>query len=395
MKERQLGEPILNIPVAGRRLFRFMTTTAVILATSFLPPSPAFAQEPSEFEIQTQRQTEADYNWAQMQEEVFRKYPWYLDLPLQERNYFVFFESSKNSFNAEIYPQKSSSTSIDDQVVSYQEKISEELRRLNVDTSVHPIEWVITPERSALITVDGLGSSSDSTTFDGILKRIPHDERVRFSYSDSDSYEPEHTFQDISKMAEKLKDKVEQLKKQGFRQIDLLGYSLGSVVIWEYLINNVIPWEGIHRDRIRAVELLAGPIHGVPEAKLSYALSYMFGDNFLLGNEATNMLALWGSSDARRLQNEKYAETLRERRTSVTIATNENDCFTPPVFVVLPNISQIFSMGRGERGIPNCDSMLMAPLLGGNTAENLGHTQVLTDPRVLSQSEYFFVRNQS
>lgn len=112
-----------------------------------VPTPVVFSPSPSpSLENELERQTQADINVANLQEEVFKKYPWYLKLPLQEPNYFVYFDASKNTFFASIYPQKSSSISIDDQVKSYQEEILKRLTQLGIDTSLYKIDWEIKPE---------------------------------------------------------------------------------------------------------------------------------------------------------------------------------------------------------------------------------------------------------
>lgn len=92
------------------------------------------------------KQTQADINVANMQEEILEQYPWYPKLPLQEKNYFVLFDLQKKVIRAKIYPQKSSAISIDDQVKSYQQEITERLKQLEVGTNKYSIEWFITPE---------------------------------------------------------------------------------------------------------------------------------------------------------------------------------------------------------------------------------------------------------
>lgn len=101
---------------------------------------------PTTLEDQLRLQTQADVNYAELQDKVLKEFPWYNNLPLQKDDYFVLFDLSKKAFRAKIYPQKSSSVPIDDQVKSYQQEIVEKLKALGVDTSVYPIEWSINPE---------------------------------------------------------------------------------------------------------------------------------------------------------------------------------------------------------------------------------------------------------
>src|SRR3989344_5309656 len=243
--------------------------------------------------------------------------------------------------------------------------------------------------RTALITVDGTGSDPRSQSFKAYEDLYDNYDRVEhLTHSD---YSLRHTIQDLFRMSEVIRDKVEELKRAGINSIDFLTYSLGSVVTWLYLIREVAAPSGSHRDgTIRSFVSLAGPIGGVEdEARFSYGLSYMFGNTLLLGNETTNLLTFWGSSEDRRRENENYARTLRERGVRQMFGHNEDDCFTTTPFTTISGNSQVISMGRGENGIPDCDSIFLVPILPGNRIENIGHNQVLDDPRMVSNVTYF------
>lgn len=112
----------------------------------FTKPSSSPTSLPIPKDEELLRQTEADINVNQLQNQVLQNYPWYNQLPLQEKNYFVFFDLEKKSFEATIYPQNSSPTPIDDQVRSYQQEILGKLQQLGINTNQYQIEWVITPE---------------------------------------------------------------------------------------------------------------------------------------------------------------------------------------------------------------------------------------------------------
>ena len=133
--------------------FLFLLIFFTVIISMFAAASRKITPAPTPFPSPTsilqeslQKQTEADINVANMQEEVFRKYPWYLKLPLQEKNYFVLFDVDKKAFKAKIYPQRSSEIPIDEQVESYKAEILEKFKTLEIDTSIYPIEWVIIPE---------------------------------------------------------------------------------------------------------------------------------------------------------------------------------------------------------------------------------------------------------
>lgn len=124
------GQSPLDIPIFNRP-----TTTPTPLIPSQLPLE-------EQFKIQTQ----ADINYLQLQNKILSEFPWYTEFPLQESNYFVYFDLDKKSFKGKIYPQKSSSVSIDEQVNNYKQEILGILKKIGVDTALYPIEWVIIPE---------------------------------------------------------------------------------------------------------------------------------------------------------------------------------------------------------------------------------------------------------
>ena len=113
-------------------------------STPFIPATPPPAA--SNQNIQLQRQTQADINYINAQNQVLSDYPWYNDLPLQADNYFVLFDLSTKSLRAKIYPQRSSSTSVDDQVKLYTAEILEKLKQVGIDTTLYKIDWSINPE---------------------------------------------------------------------------------------------------------------------------------------------------------------------------------------------------------------------------------------------------------
>lgn len=241
---------------------------------------------------------------------------------------------------------------------------------------------------SLLITVDGLGSSSDDSSFRIFHGGLPHDQIIPFSYSGNETYQPEDTFQDIFKSVDKLAELIDR-HRPNFDFIDLMGYSLGGVVAWEYLRNH-------SRDTgIRAYALLDAPINGVPGADLSYFLSYMFRDRTLLGNEATNHLA--ALADTPEIQNRTIGqnrELARKLRDEAKIRgmhiTNRDDCFTDTRSTTLGLSEFDVALPLGRLGIPNCSSTMLAPLVPGRDASNIGHTQILVDARAISEVIAFF-----
>lgn len=91
-------------------------------------------------------QTTADNNYANIQDDLLKQYPWYSSMPLQTENYFAYFNLDKKVFIGKIYPQRSSAVTVEDQVTAYQNEIKNKLQSLKIDLSVYNIEWIVTPE---------------------------------------------------------------------------------------------------------------------------------------------------------------------------------------------------------------------------------------------------------
>lgn len=105
-------------------------------------PAPFLTIPPDPLQIQT----EADINYAEAQNKVLDQFPWYNSLPLQETNYFVLFDLQKRTFKAKLYPEQNTNTSVEDQVASFQQEITNRLGELNIDTNLYTIEWSVNPE---------------------------------------------------------------------------------------------------------------------------------------------------------------------------------------------------------------------------------------------------------
>ncbi len=97
---------------------------------------------------QTKLQLQADQQVAEQRDQFIQKYPWFLSLPLEEKEYFVYFTTNQGDphFIGKLYPQTSSSTSINDQIANMQNEIKTRLTNLGIDLSVYNITWEIKPE---------------------------------------------------------------------------------------------------------------------------------------------------------------------------------------------------------------------------------------------------------
>lgn len=277
----------------------------------------------------------------------------------------------------------------------------------------------------ALILLDGLGSSLDtdlpaySWKIEGTFGRLyplfsnypeygfpeyGYPEIAHFSYRGGSmvgidgswfphSYKPEDTYQSIFESADKLKELVDHLK-HSFSPIDLLGYSLGGVVAWQYLLNYVLPADGPHRDNtIRSAMFLNAPLNGIPDASI---VNWLQGEDFEthFGNEATSHLAALASTPERQAftiaTNIRSAEFLRDRRgIEILCLTNSDDCLVGSPSAVIPGFGETLDLGRGVFGIPSCDFIGLAPFSPGSDVANIGHNQILTDPRAEARTRRF------
>lgn len=119
-------------------------TQLPILKTTPLPTITPSKDTPLEEQLRIQ--TEADNNTTNIKNGILQKYPWYNQLPLQEKDYFVYFNLEKQVFIGKLYPQRSSSIPIEQQSLNWQQEIQVKLQDLNINLSVYNIIWEINPE---------------------------------------------------------------------------------------------------------------------------------------------------------------------------------------------------------------------------------------------------------
>ncbi|MCL4366753.1 Ig-like domain-containing protein [Patescibacteria group bacterium] len=91
-------------------------------------------------EQQTQAQQQADQNVANQRNDLLQKYPWFLKLPIQKLNYFVYFDPTTEEFTAKIYTNNTQVSSAD-----LQKQVLIELQTLGIDTNKYKINWEINP----------------------------------------------------------------------------------------------------------------------------------------------------------------------------------------------------------------------------------------------------------
>lgn len=111
---------------------------------SFSPPSEPYEQLTQQQKEQVQAQ--ADEYYQKVQDTILKKYPWYLDMPIQDSYYFVYFDPDSETFIATLYPQKTFSASLDEQVADLKKVVVEKINALGSGAEKYKIDWRITPE---------------------------------------------------------------------------------------------------------------------------------------------------------------------------------------------------------------------------------------------------------
>lgn len=109
-------------------------------------PTPQIPYEQLPQDEKMRLQTVSDNNNSTAQDAVLKLYPWYNNFPIKAQNYFVYFDLNQKHFIALLYPQKSSSTSIEDQVASFKKEITDRLRVIDEKTLELQIDWEVKPE---------------------------------------------------------------------------------------------------------------------------------------------------------------------------------------------------------------------------------------------------------
>lgn len=109
-------------------------------------PPPLKTYEQLSEEEKMHNQALSDKYYSEIQDTILKTYPWYNYFPIKGQNYFVYFDLDQKGFFALLYPQKSSSVTIDNQVNNLKEIITDRLRNIDTKTLTLPIEWEIKPE---------------------------------------------------------------------------------------------------------------------------------------------------------------------------------------------------------------------------------------------------------
>lgn len=117
--------------------------TATQPAVSPFPTSQALpTSSPNSESI---KQGQEDTYFAAQQKKFLDEHPWTKNLPKRTDSYFVGYDSSKNSFFADIYEDSGSATSIEAEVKSY-------LTSIGVDLTKHQTSFTLYPNRPATVS---------------------------------------------------------------------------------------------------------------------------------------------------------------------------------------------------------------------------------------------------
>jgi hypothetical protein len=129
------------------------------------------------------------------------------------------------------------------------------------------------PNPNHLVLVAGLSSTSDVELMDPAHLGIGEGSATRFSYAGAGMpYGYEHTWQGVEAAARHLEQQLrEQARRQPGRAVDLLGHSLGGVVVAFFLLHLHDPFD-VGLPPIGHVVTIASPLDGSDLARTGVAL---------------------------------------------------------------------------------------------------------------------------
>lgn len=90
-------------------------------------------------------QQAGDVTFGKITQQNLTNYPWLNSLPIQSSQYFVYFNVQQKAFLATIYPNKNSSTSLQEQTTNIKNSILQQLSSLGIHVAQYPFVWTITP----------------------------------------------------------------------------------------------------------------------------------------------------------------------------------------------------------------------------------------------------------
>ena len=133
--------------------------------------------------------------------------------------------------------------------------------------------FAVPPNANHLLLVAGLASTSAVELLDPQHLGIGADSATRFSYAGPEMhYGVEDTWRGVADAAQRLEEQLRaQARDQPGRAVDLLGHSLGGVVIAYYLIHHHDPFD-VRLPPIGHVITVASPLEGSDLARAGVAL---------------------------------------------------------------------------------------------------------------------------
>jgi hypothetical protein len=146
--------PFLLIPVAAMIMSSPQTSTyknnlqpsiSSLAPTRVMPTTPETTIKP-QTKILLQKQDASEIQQAEEQAAIQKDYPWFNSLPLQESNYFVYFDVNKKSFVGLLYPKTSSSVSVDNQVAQMKTEAQAKLTQKSIPWQNYQFSWKVTPK---------------------------------------------------------------------------------------------------------------------------------------------------------------------------------------------------------------------------------------------------------
>jgi hypothetical protein len=139
-------------------------------------------------------------------------------------------------------------------------------------TAVAP-GYAVPPNPNHLVLVAGLSSTSERELLDPQHLGIDPSSATMFSYAGVGlPYDAEATWLGVEVAAQRLSEQLRELAlRQPGRAVDLVGHSLGGVVIAYYLLHHHDPWD-ISLPPIAHVVTVASPLAGSDLARLGVAL---------------------------------------------------------------------------------------------------------------------------
>lgn len=133
--------------------------------------------------------------------------------------------------------------------------------------------FAVPPNANHLVLVAGLSSTSRDELIDPTHLGIAEGSATRFSYAGTGlPYDVEATWQGVEAAADRLAEQLRaQARQQPGRAVDLVGHSLGGVVIAHYLLHVHDPWD-VTLPPIGHVVTIASPLDGSDLARAGNAL---------------------------------------------------------------------------------------------------------------------------